>query len=231
MATAVQQNSGGEPFEGDAQQTQFSLATGAARNLTTTTKTPPQMQGITSRWLLKVLPWMRGVRRHLPCEPASGAHARRRPGGVHHGGSAGPGHPRGADRDPDAARLRGPCGARSARGPLRAAGLRAGRDDRGGRAARGSARPDRARKAPQQRPGQVRRGGHPRCAGRRRPHRRRAARGRAGEVGHHPHVADQRDCAHPRERVLRGGLRPVRESPCPCRVLACCRGRAPHGGR
>jgi CRP-like cAMP-binding protein len=58
MATAVQQNSGGEPFEGDAQQTQFSLATGAARNLTTTTKTPPQMQGITSRWLLKVLPWI-----------------------------------------------------------------------------------------------------------------------------------------------------------------------------
>ncbi|WP_419999334.1 family 2B encapsulin nanocompartment shell protein [Streptomyces boninensis] len=36
---------------------QQSLATAAARNLTTTTKTPPQMQGISSRWLLKMLPW------------------------------------------------------------------------------------------------------------------------------------------------------------------------------
>jgi encapsulin shell SprI-like protein/cyclic nucleotide-binding protein len=37
---------------------QLSLDTRAARNLATTTKTPPQMQGITSRWLLKVLPWV-----------------------------------------------------------------------------------------------------------------------------------------------------------------------------
>ncbi|WP_407565791.1 family 2B encapsulin nanocompartment shell protein [Streptomyces sp. 184] len=35
----------------------LSLDTAAARNLTTTTKTPPQMQGISSRWLLKALPW------------------------------------------------------------------------------------------------------------------------------------------------------------------------------
>lgn len=35
-----------------------SLATGAARNLATTTKTPPQMQAISSRWLLKILPWV-----------------------------------------------------------------------------------------------------------------------------------------------------------------------------
>ena len=55
MATAVEQNSGGD---GAAEQAQLSLATAAARNLTTTTKTPPQMQGITSRWLLKVLPWV-----------------------------------------------------------------------------------------------------------------------------------------------------------------------------
>ncbi|MGP4111755.1 family 2B encapsulin nanocompartment shell protein [Streptomyces sp. 4N509B] len=41
-----------------AQQSQLSLATAAARNLATTTKTPPQMQEISSRWLLKVLPWM-----------------------------------------------------------------------------------------------------------------------------------------------------------------------------
>ncbi|WP_419996160.1 family 2B encapsulin nanocompartment shell protein [Streptomyces boninensis] len=39
------------------QNSQRSLATAAARNLATTTKTPPQMQGISSRWLLKVLPW------------------------------------------------------------------------------------------------------------------------------------------------------------------------------
>ncbi|GCD47767.1 family 2B encapsulin nanocompartment shell protein [Streptomyces paromomycinus] len=35
-----------------------SLGTQAARQLATTTKTPPQMQAITSRWLLKVLPWV-----------------------------------------------------------------------------------------------------------------------------------------------------------------------------
>ena len=40
------------------QQQQMSLGTGAARNLATTTKSPPQMQGITSRWLLKLLPWV-----------------------------------------------------------------------------------------------------------------------------------------------------------------------------
>ena len=39
-------------------RSQLSLATAAARNLATTTKTPPQMQGITSRWLLRVLPWV-----------------------------------------------------------------------------------------------------------------------------------------------------------------------------
>ncbi|GGK05445.1 Crp/Fnr family transcriptional regulator [Pilimelia anulata] len=40
------------------QQRQRSLSTAAARNLATTTKTVPQMQEITSRWLLKVLPWV-----------------------------------------------------------------------------------------------------------------------------------------------------------------------------
>ncbi|MEV5599481.1 cyclic nucleotide-binding domain-containing protein [Streptomyces sp. NPDC052496] len=35
-----------------------SLGTRAARQLATTTKTPPQMQAITSRWLLKALPWV-----------------------------------------------------------------------------------------------------------------------------------------------------------------------------
>jgi CRP-like cAMP-binding protein len=36
----------------------LSLTPAAARQLTTTTKTPPQMQGISSRWLLKILPWV-----------------------------------------------------------------------------------------------------------------------------------------------------------------------------
>ncbi|MGW2744014.1 family 2B encapsulin nanocompartment shell protein [Streptomyces sp. NPDC001450] len=35
-----------------------SLSTRAARNLATTTKSEPQMQAITSRWLLKTLPWV-----------------------------------------------------------------------------------------------------------------------------------------------------------------------------
>jgi CRP-like cAMP-binding protein len=39
-------------------QPQLTLATAAARNLATTTKSVPQMQDITSRWLLRVLPWV-----------------------------------------------------------------------------------------------------------------------------------------------------------------------------
>ncbi|SDP28009.1 hypothetical protein SAMN04487905_10334, partial [Actinopolyspora xinjiangensis] len=34
-----------------------SLTTEAARNLATTRKSAPQMRGITSRWLLRMLPW------------------------------------------------------------------------------------------------------------------------------------------------------------------------------
>ncbi|GAB3587721.1 family 2B encapsulin nanocompartment shell protein [Amycolatopsis endophytica] len=37
---------------------QQSLSTQAARNLATTTKSVPQMQAITSRWLLRLLPWV-----------------------------------------------------------------------------------------------------------------------------------------------------------------------------
>ncbi|HKS44546.1 MAG TPA: cyclic nucleotide-binding domain-containing protein, partial [Amycolatopsis sp.] len=40
---------------------QQSLSTGAARNLATTTKSVPQMQNITSRWLLRVLPWVQAA--------------------------------------------------------------------------------------------------------------------------------------------------------------------------
>ncbi|WP_224371146.1 family 2B encapsulin nanocompartment shell protein [Hyalangium versicolor] len=43
---------------GDLESQHSSLATAAARKLATTTKTVPQMQGITPRWLLHILPWV-----------------------------------------------------------------------------------------------------------------------------------------------------------------------------
>ncbi|MEW2631084.1 family 2B encapsulin nanocompartment shell protein [Streptomyces sp. NPDC048389] len=46
----------GEDVRG--QSPQQSLGTAAARNLATTTKSAPQMQEITSRWLLRMLPWV-----------------------------------------------------------------------------------------------------------------------------------------------------------------------------
>lgn len=49
-----EKNKTGAPSE----KQQSSLDTAAARNLATTTKSPPQMQGITSRWLLKQLHWV-----------------------------------------------------------------------------------------------------------------------------------------------------------------------------
>src|SRR5580698_3801543 len=45
-------------LEAVEEQPQLSLSTAAARNLATTTKTVPQMQGISSRWLLRTLPWV-----------------------------------------------------------------------------------------------------------------------------------------------------------------------------
>ena len=47
-----------EPIETTQPQGMSSLGTAAARNLATTTKSVPQMQGITSRWLLRMLPWV-----------------------------------------------------------------------------------------------------------------------------------------------------------------------------
>jgi CRP-like cAMP-binding protein len=44
--------------ETNGERPQQSLATAAARNLATTKKSVPQMQGISSRWLLKMLPWV-----------------------------------------------------------------------------------------------------------------------------------------------------------------------------
>jgi CRP-like cAMP-binding protein len=45
----------------DAEKQQLSLGTEAARQLATTTKSVPQMQGISSRWLLKLLPWVQAA--------------------------------------------------------------------------------------------------------------------------------------------------------------------------
>ncbi|MEU9859485.1 family 2B encapsulin nanocompartment shell protein [Streptomyces sp. NPDC047971] len=44
--------------EARPEPTRQSLSTAAARNLATTTKSAPQMQEITSRWLLRMLPWV-----------------------------------------------------------------------------------------------------------------------------------------------------------------------------
>lgn len=46
------------PAEGAEEREQQSLGAAAARNLTTTTKSEPQMQGISSRWLTRMLPWV-----------------------------------------------------------------------------------------------------------------------------------------------------------------------------
>lgn len=54
-AQAETSTNGQRPQNG---QPKLSLATDAARNLATTTKSVPQMQEITSRWLLRVLPWV-----------------------------------------------------------------------------------------------------------------------------------------------------------------------------
>jgi hypothetical protein len=42
----------------DEERAQLSLSTAAARNLATRSKTRPQMQGVSPRWLLRVLPWV-----------------------------------------------------------------------------------------------------------------------------------------------------------------------------
>ncbi|MEX2982829.1 family 2B encapsulin nanocompartment shell protein [Streptomyces sp. C36] len=53
MTTSVESGTGT-----DDPPHRLSLGTQAARNLATTTKSVPQMQGITSRWLLRLLPWV-----------------------------------------------------------------------------------------------------------------------------------------------------------------------------
>ncbi|WP_432170534.1 family 2B encapsulin nanocompartment shell protein [Streptomyces sp. 1222.5] len=56
IATGPAVDEPGPEAPADGQLT--SLCTRAARQLTSTTKTEPQMQAITSRWLLKSLPWV-----------------------------------------------------------------------------------------------------------------------------------------------------------------------------
>ncbi|MGW3496423.1 family 2B encapsulin nanocompartment shell protein [Streptomyces sp. NPDC001020] len=48
----------GEEVRAEQDRPQQSLGTAAARNLATTTKSAPQMQEISSRWLLRMLPWV-----------------------------------------------------------------------------------------------------------------------------------------------------------------------------
>ncbi|MEU1475766.1 family 2B encapsulin nanocompartment shell protein [Streptomyces sp. NPDC001668] len=48
----------GEEVRTEQNRPQQSLGTAAARNLATTTKSAPQMQEISSRWLLRMLPWV-----------------------------------------------------------------------------------------------------------------------------------------------------------------------------
>ncbi|MGW7066526.1 family 2B encapsulin nanocompartment shell protein [Streptomyces sp. NPDC054855] len=48
----------GEEVRAEQAEQQQSLGTSAARNLATTTKSAPQMQEISSRWLLRTLPWV-----------------------------------------------------------------------------------------------------------------------------------------------------------------------------
>lgn len=68
----------GEEIRTEQDRPQQSLATGAARNLATTTKSTPQMQEISSRWLLRRLPWVQvqggtyRVNRRLTCSVGDG---------------------------------------------------------------------------------------------------------------------------------------------------------------
>src|SRR5581483_6633356 len=62
----------------ETERTQRSLSTGAARNLATTTKTVPQVQATSPRWLLRMLPWVEAngavyrVNRRLTDAPGTG---------------------------------------------------------------------------------------------------------------------------------------------------------------
>ncbi|MGW7523847.1 family 2B encapsulin nanocompartment shell protein [Streptomyces sp. NPDC054783] len=66
------------PESEQQQREQQSLSTAAARNLATTTKSEPQMQGISSRWATRILPWVNvpgatyRVNRRMSCTVGDG---------------------------------------------------------------------------------------------------------------------------------------------------------------
>ncbi|WKX71381.1 family 2B encapsulin nanocompartment shell protein [Streptomyces sp. XD-27] len=61
MAVETRPAPAGKAQTQDQEQARLSLSTEAARNLATTTKSEPQMQAKSSRWLLRKLPWV-----HVP---------------------------------------------------------------------------------------------------------------------------------------------------------------------
>ncbi len=67
MANTMKTGSGG----GEVEKQQMSLGTAAARQLATTTKSRPQMQGISPRWLLRMLPWVQVSGWRVPRQPPS----------------------------------------------------------------------------------------------------------------------------------------------------------------
>ena len=121
---------GSPPGQSDG-QSQLSLSTAAARNLATTTKTVPQMQGISSRWLLRKLPWVQvsggtyRVNRRLTLRD------RPRPGQLRPDtAQRRQGHRRHAARTAGPARFAGRRPARRAGRPLHPARVRRRRRDR-----------------------------------------------------------------------------------------------------
>ncbi|MCH7231693.1 cyclic nucleotide-binding domain-containing protein [Glycomyces sp. L485] len=58
MSDSVIASTTPQPQTDNGHSEQTSLSTTAARNLASTTKSAPQMQEITSRWLLRILPWV-----------------------------------------------------------------------------------------------------------------------------------------------------------------------------
>src|SRR2546421_7896926 len=58
MTVETRPSAAGKAQDQAREQERLSLSTAAARNLATTTKSEPQMRGISSRWLLRKLPWV-----------------------------------------------------------------------------------------------------------------------------------------------------------------------------
>ncbi len=185
----------GEEIRAEQDQPQQSLGTSAARNLATTTKSAPQMQEISSRWLLRMLPWVNvqggtyRVNRRLSYSVGDG-----RVTFVKTGDRVQV-IPAELGELPALRDIRGPGGARRARTALPAAGVRPGRRDRLLRQPGRRGVPARTRQGREDRHGSVRGRRGPRC-----PRRRRLLR-RAG--------------AHSTRRRS-GSTRPARSPPARC---------------